>query len=74
MNIKVISKYGILEFYKADMPIYRLSKNKNSNQYSILDYKKGCITFFINGWDKKKLIKEYINILSDWYIYKSLKN
>ena len=64
-KIKVVSKYGILEFFKDDKPIYRLSKNKNSNQYSILDYKKGLITFFINGWDKKKLIKKYMNILSN---------
>ena len=68
-DINVISRYGILEFFKNEKPIYRLSKNKNSNQYSILDYKKGLITFFMNGWDKKRLIKEYITILSNWYIY-----
>ena len=64
-SIKVISKYGILEFLKYDRPIYRLSKNKNSNQYSILDYKKGLITFFMNGWNKKRLVKKYIKVLSD---------
>ena len=64
-KIKVISKYGTIEFYKDDMPYYRLSKHKKIDQYSILDYKKGLITFFIPGWNKKKLIKEYINILSD---------
>ena len=64
-NINVVSKYGVLEFFKNDMPIYRLSKHKKTDQYSILDYKKGLITFFTNGWNKKKLIKEYLNILSD---------
>ena len=64
-NIKTVSKYGILEFYKDDKPIYRLSKHKNSDQFSILNYKTGVISFFVNGWDKKKLMKKYINILSD---------
>ena len=63
-NIKIVSKYGILEFLKNDKPIYRLSKNKNSDQYSILDYKTGIIKFFVNGWNKQKLIKKYINLLN----------
>ena len=57
--INIISKYGILEFYKNDTPIYRLSKHTNTDQYSILDYKTGVISFFVTGWNKKKLIKEY---------------
>ena len=64
-NIKVVSRYGIIEFYRYEKPIYRLSKNKNSNQYSILNYKTGIITFFVNGWNKKKLIKDYTKILSN---------
>ena len=64
-NIEIILKYGTIEFYKDNIPYYRLSKNKNTDYYSILDYKKGLITFFVAGWNKKKLIKEYINILSD---------
>ena len=63
-NIKVISKYGLLEFFKSDKPMYRLSKNKNSDYYSILDYKRGIIKFFVAGWDRQKLMKEYIKILS----------
>ena len=63
-NIKVVSKYGILEFFKNDKPMYRLSKNKNSDCYSILDYNKGIIIFFVAGWDRQKLTKEYIKILS----------
>ena len=66
MNINVISKYGVLEFLKNGKSIYRLSKNKNSDQYSILDYKNGVITFFVNGWNKKKLIKDYNKILSSF--------
>ena len=61
-DIKVISRYGILEFFKDGKPIYRLSKNKNKDQYSILDYKTGVISFFANGWNKKRLIKEYTKI------------
>lgn len=64
-NINIKKGYGVLEFYKNDSPIYRLSKNKNSDYYSILDYKTGVIKFFVNGWDKRKLKKEYITILSD---------
>lgn len=63
-NIKVISKYGLLEFFKNDKPMYRLSKNKNSDCYSILDYNKGIIKFFVAGWDKNKLKKIYTKILS----------
>ena len=64
-NINVIKKYGIIEFYKNDSPMYRLSKNKNSDCYSILDYTTGVISFFIPNWDKKRLIKEYTKILSE---------
>ena len=64
-NISIKKGYGILEFYKNGKPMYRLSKNKNSDQYSILDYNKGIIKFFVNGWNKKRLKKEYINILSN---------
>ena len=63
-NIKVISKYGLLEFFKNNKPMYRLSKNKNSDCYSILDYNKGIIKFFVAGWDKNKLKKIYTKILS----------
>ena len=62
-KVKVVSKYGVLEFLKNGKPIYRLSKNKNSDQYSILEYKTGIIKFFIPNWNKKKLIKEYTKIL-----------
>ena len=65
-NIKIKKGYGIMEIFKNDKPIYRLSKNKNSTQYSILDYKTGVITFFINGWDKKRLVKEYTKVLSNY--------
>ena len=64
-DIKIVSRYGILEFYKAGKPIYRLSKNKSKDHYSVLHYKTGIITFFVNGWDKKRLVKEYIKILSN---------
>ena len=65
-KINVIKNYGILEFFKNDRPIYRLSKHKNSDCYSVLDYRKGLITFFVNGWDKKRLIKNYTKILSNY--------
>lgn len=64
-KINIKKGYGVLEFFKNGKPIYRLSKNKNSDCYSILDYKTGIISFFIPVWNKKKLIKEYLNILSN---------
>ena len=63
--INTVSKYGIIEFYKDGKPIYRLSKHKNSDQFSILNYKTGVISFFIPHWDKKRLLKEYTKILSN---------
>ena len=64
-NINIKKGYGTIEFFKNGKPIYRLSKHKNTDQYSILDYKTGIISFFVADWNKKRLIKNYLNNLSD---------
>lgn len=64
-NITIKTGYRIIEFYKNNIPYYRLSKHENTSQYSILNYKTGILTFFVPNWNKQKLIKQYVNLLTN---------